>query len=88
MNYIYNYCAFYLKFKTIYNFFFKTIFKFIKKTYKKEETKHWIFTTRITIYGIFIPSPEHPPIYIKEKASLKRYQKPSCLKHYLEKTKE
>ncbi len=40
MNYIYDYCIFYLRFKTINNFFLKTIFKFIKKIYKEEETKY------------------------------------------------
>ncbi len=73
MNYIYNYYTFYLEFKVINNFFFKAIFKSIKKTYKKEETRHWIFTIGITMYKTFISSPEHLPIYIKEEAMLKKY---------------
>ena len=73
MNYIYNYYIFYLRFKTINNFFFKTMFKLIKKVYKEKETKYWIFTIKITIYKIFILSPEYPSIYIKEEVILKRY---------------
>ncbi len=40
MNCIYNYCIFYLRFKTTNNFFFKIIFRFIKKVYKKEKTRY------------------------------------------------
>ncbi len=61
MNYIYNYCALHLRFKTINNFFFKPIFKLIKKVYKKEEIRHQIFTIRTTIYRTFISSLEYPP---------------------------
>jgi len=88
MNYIYDYCAFYLGLKTTYNFFLRVISRLIKKVYKEEKTRYWILTTRTAIYGTFIPSLEHPPIYIKEGATLKRCQKPFCLKHYLEKIKE
>src|SRR6266566_3755273 len=88
MNYIYNYYVFYLRPKATNNFFPKTIFKSIKKAYKEEKTRHWIFTTKTTIYKTFIPSFKHPPIYIKERATLKRYQEPSYLKYYLKKTKE
>ncbi len=88
MNYIYDYCVFYLKFKVINNFFFKTMFRFMKKAYKEEKTKHWIFITKITIYKIFILSFEHPPIYIKKGAILERCQKPFYLKHYFKKVKE
>ncbi len=73
MNYIYNYYTFYLKPKATNNFFFKTIFKPIKKTYRKEEIRHWILTTKTTIYKTFIPSSKHPPIYIKERATLEKY---------------
>ena len=72
MIYIYNYCAFYLRSKTTNNFFLKTIFKLIKKTYKEEKTRYWIFIIKTTIYKTFTPSLERPPIYIKEKAILKR----------------
>ncbi len=71
MNYIYNYCIFYLELKTIYNFFFKIIFKFIKKAYREEETRYWIFIIRTTIYRTFTLLLEHPLIYIKEGAILK-----------------
>ncbi len=40
MNCIYNYCVFYLGFKTIYNFFFKAMFKPMRKAYKEEETRY------------------------------------------------
>ncbi len=73
MNCIYDYCIFYLGFKPIYNFFFRVIFRPMKKVYKKEETKHWIFTTKIIIYRTFILSFEYLSIYIKEKAMLERY---------------
>ncbi len=53
INYIYNYYVFYLRLKTINNFFFKTIFRFIKKVYREEETRHQIFTIRTTKYGTF-----------------------------------
>src|SRR6266566_2599998 len=88
MNCIYDYCAFYLGFKVINNFFFKTMFRSMRKTYTFEETEYWILTIRTTIYRTFIPSSEHPPIYIKEKATLERYQELSCLEHYLKKAKE
>jgi len=88
MNYIYNYCVFYLRPKTTNNFFPKAIFKPIKKVYIKEKTRYWIFTIRITIYKTFISSSEHPLIYIKERATLERCQEPSYLEHYLEKVKE
>ena len=39
MNYIYNYYIFYLRFKTINNFFPKTIFRSIKKAYKEEKNE-------------------------------------------------
>ncbi len=60
----------------------------MKKTYKEKETRYWILTTKTTIYRTFIPLLEHPPIYIKEGAILKGYQKPSYLEYYLEKAKE
>ena len=88
MNYIYNYCAFYLRFKTINNFFFKIIFKPMKKVYRKEEMRYWIFITKTTIYRTFISSFKHPSIYIKEEAILKRYQESFCLEYYLENIKE
>ena len=88
MNYIYNYYALHLKSKATNNFFFKTIYKPINKTYREEEIKYWILITKTTIYRTFIPSFEYLLIYIKEKTTLEGYQKPSCLKHYLEKTKE
>ena len=72
MNYIYNYYTLYLKLKATNNFFLKTIFKSIKKTYKKEETKHWIFIIKIAIYRTFIPLFEYPPICVKEGATLER----------------
>ncbi len=40
MNYIYDYCIFYLEFKIINNFFLRTIFKSIKKVYKEKETRY------------------------------------------------
>ncbi len=40
INCIYNYCRFYLEFKTINNFFFKAMSKSIKKVYKEEETRY------------------------------------------------
>ncbi len=73
INYIYNYYILHLGFKTINNFFSRTIFKLIKKAYKEEETKHWIFIIKTTMYRIFISSSEYPPIYIKEKAILEGY---------------
>ena len=73
MNYIYDYCVLYLGLKTTNNFFFKAMFKPMKKAYKEEETRHWIFITRITIYKTFILSLEHLPIYIKEEAILEGY---------------
>ncbi len=73
MSYIYNYYIFYLRFKTINNFFPKAIFKPIRKIYIKEEIRHWIFIIRITIYRTFTLSSEHPPIYIKEKTTLEGY---------------
>ncbi len=88
MNYIYDYCIFYLGFKIINNFFFKVIFKSVKKVYIEEETKHWILTIKITIYRTFILLSKYLPIYIKEEAILKEYQKPFCLEYQLEKAKE
>jgi len=88
MNYIYNYYIFYLKFKIINNFFSKVIFRFIRKIYTKEETKHWIFIIKITIYRTFISLFEYSLIYIKEEAMLERYQKSCYLEHYFEKAKE
>ncbi len=73
MNYIYNYYIFYLKFKTINNFFFKIMFRFIKKIYKEEETRYWIFTIKTMIYRTFILSFKYPSIYIKEKVILEGY---------------
>ena len=73
MNYIYNYYIFYLRFKTINNFFFKAIFKLIKKVYKKEKTRYWIFIIKITMYKTFISSFEYLLIYMKEKVTLERY---------------
>ncbi len=70
---IYDYYVLYLGFKTINNFFFRTIFKPIKKVYIFEETKYWIFTIRIAIYGIFIPSLEHLPMNMKEGIILEGY---------------
>ena len=64
------------------------MFKSIKKAYREEETKHQIFTTKTTIYKTFILSFEYLPIYIKEEAILKEYQKPFCLEYQLEKAKE
>ncbi len=72
MNYIYNYYILHLRSKATNNFFSKTMFKPIKKTYKEEETRHWIFTIKTTIYSTFILLLEHPPIYIKEEVILKR----------------
>ena len=40
INCIYNYYAFYLKFKITNNFFFRIIFKLIKKTYIEKETRY------------------------------------------------
>ncbi len=88
MNYIYNYYIFHLKPKATNNFFSKTIFKLIKKIYKEKKTRCQIFTTRTTIYRTFTLSFEYPSIYIKEKTTLKRYQKSSCLEHYLKKAKK
>ncbi len=73
MNYIYNYYTFHLRFKIINNFFLKTIFKPMKKIYKKEETRYWIFTIKITIYKTFILLFKHLSIYIKKEIILKRY---------------
>ncbi len=73
INYIYNYCTLHLKLKAINNFFLKTMFKLIKKVCREEETKHWTFIIKITIYRIFILSSEYPSIYIKEEATLERY---------------
>ncbi len=70
MNYIYNYCAFYLKPKATNNFFSKTMFKFIKKVYKEEEIRHQIFIIRTVMYKTFILSFEYSSIYIKEEAIL------------------
>ncbi len=39
MNYIYDYCVFYLRFKATNNFFFKAMFKFIKKVYREKEIR-------------------------------------------------
>ncbi len=88
MNCIYNYYIFYLEFKAIYNFFFKAIFKLIRKIYREEETRHWIFTTRITIYRTFIPLSKHPLIYIKERTILEGCQESFCLEYYLKKAKK
>ncbi len=73
MNYIYNYCTFYLGFKAINNFFLKTMFKFIRKVYKEKEMRHWIFIIKTTIYKTFISSFEYPSIYIKKKIILEGY---------------
>ncbi len=72
ISYIYNYCVFYLRFKIINNFFSRAIFRLIRKVYIFEETEHWIFTIRTTIYKIFISSLEHFLIYIKDETILKR----------------
>ena len=72
MSCIYDYYVFYLGLKAINNFFFKVMFKFIRRVYTFEEIEHWIFIIRIAMYGTFIPSFEHPPIYIKEGVTLKR----------------
>jgi len=64
------------------------MFKPIKKAYREEETRHWIFIIRTTIYRTFISSSKHPPIYIKKEAILERYQKPFYLEYYLEKAKK
>src|SRR6266566_6358213 len=50
MNCIYNYYIFYLRFKTINNFFLRIMFKFIRKVYRKEKIRYWIFTIKTTIY--------------------------------------
>ncbi len=71
MNYIYNYCTFYLKPKATNNFFLKAMFKLIKRIYTFEETEYWILIIRTTMYRIFTSSSEHPPIYIKKGATLK-----------------
>ncbi len=60
----------------------------MKRVYTFEEIEYWIFTIRTTIYGTFILSFEHPPIYIKEEAMLKGCQELSYLEYYLEKVKE
>ncbi len=73
MNYIYNYYIFYLKLKTIYNFFLKVIFRPMKKVYREEETKYWIFITKTTIYRTFISSFEYFLIYIKEEVIFEGY---------------
>ncbi len=73
MNCIYDYYIFYLKFKTINNFFFKIMFKPMKKIYKEEEIKYWIFIIKTTMYKTFISLFEHPSIYIKKEIILKRY---------------
>ncbi len=73
MNYIYDYCVFYLKLKATNNFFLKAMFKPIKKVYREKETKHWIFIIKIVIYRTFILLPEYPSIYIKKEIILKRY---------------
>ena len=70
MNYIYDYCTFYLGPKATYNFFSKVMFRPIKKAYREKETRHWIFTTRTTMYRTFILSLEHSPIYMKKGAIL------------------
>ncbi len=88
MNCIYNYYIFYLRFKTINNFFSKAVFRPMRKIYIEEEIRHWIFTIRTAIYRIFISSFEHLPMYIKEEATLERYQEPFYLKHYFKKVKE
>ncbi len=88
INYIYNYYIFYLGFKAIDNIFFRIIFKPIKKVYREEETRHWIFIIKTTIYRTFIPSFEHLSIYIKKGSILKGYQESSCLEHYFKKIKE
>src|SRR6266566_2518759 len=88
MNYIYNYCIFYLGSKATYNFFLKAIFRPIRKVYKEKEIRHWILTIRTAIYRTFIPSLKHPPIYIKEGIILERCLESFCLKHYFEKVKE
>ncbi len=88
MNCIYNYYVFYLGFKAIYNFFFKAIFRFIKKIYKEEETRYWIFITKIAMYRTFILSFEYPPIYIKEEVILEGCQESFCLEYYLKKAKK
>ncbi len=85
---IYDYCIFYLGSKATNNFFFKAIFKLIKKVYIEKEIRHQILTIRITMYRTFIPSFEHPPIYIKEEAILEGCQELFYLKYYLEKTKK
>ncbi len=73
INYIYDYCIFHLRLKTINNFFFKIIFKPMKKVYTFEKTEHWIFTTKTTIYRTFVLLLEYLPIYIKERTILDRY---------------
>ncbi len=88
MNYIYDYCAFYLGPKATNNFFFKTMFRPIKKIFREKEMRYWIFTTKITIYKTFTSSLEHPSIYMKDRVTLKKYQEPSYLEHYFEKAKE
>ena len=88
INCIYNYYAFYLGFKTTNNFFPKTMFRFIKRAYTFEKTEYQILITRTAMYRTFILSPEHPPIYMKERAMLEGCQEPSCLEYYFEKAKE
>ena len=75
INCIYNYYIFYLGSKAINNFFSKAIFKPIKKAYRKEETRHWIFTIRTMIYRTFIPLSKHPPIYIKKRSHIGKMPK-------------
>ncbi len=88
MSCIYDYCAFHLGPKATNNFFPRAMFRPMRRAYTFEETEHWILTTRTAMYGTFTPSPEHPPMCIKEGATLEGCQEPSCLEHYLEKAKE
>ncbi len=88
INCIYNYCAFHLESKATNNFFPRAIFKSMRRAYTFEKTKHWILTIKTTMYGTFISSSKHPPICIKEGATLERCQESSYLEHYFEKVKE
>ncbi len=64
------------------------MFRSMRKIYIEEEMRHWIFTIRIAMYGIFIPLFEHPPMCMRDGATLEGCQEPSCLEHYFEKAKE
>lgn len=88
MNCIYDYCAMHLGPKATNNFFPRPVNRPLRRAYREDETRHWILASRTASYATFTPSPEHPPMCLKEKATLEGCQEPACLEHYIAKAQE